>query len=72
MIDEENIHVSYHFVYTTLMNAGITSPRVRKATRKRLTREKLESERKLENKTEEEIEVIVNHEIALEDSHPRG
>ena len=53
------------------MNADITSPRLRKATRKRLTREKLEVEKKLENKTEEEIEVIVNHEIALEDSHPR-
>lgn len=53
------------------MNAGITSPRVRKSTRKRLAREKLEAEKKLENKTEEEIEVIVNHEIALEDSHPR-
>ena len=24
--------VSYYFVYTTLMNAGITSPRIRKAT----------------------------------------
>lgn len=53
------------------MNAGITSPRVRKKTRKRLAREKLEAEKKLENKTEEEIEVIVNHEVALEDSHPR-
>ena len=53
------------------MNAGITSPRVRKATRRRLAREKLEAEKKLENKTDEEIEVIVNHEIALEDSHPR-
>ena len=69
--DEENIDVSYHFVYTTLMNAGLTSPRVRKKTRKRLAKEKLEAEKKLENKTEEEIEVIVNHEIALEDSHPR-
>lgn len=69
--DEENIDISYHFVYTTLMNAGITSPRVRKKTRKRLAREKLEMEKKLEGKTEEEIEVIVNHEVALEDSHPR-
>ena len=54
------------------MNAGITSPRIRKETRKRLAKEKLQKEKKLENKTEEEIEVIVNHEIALEDSHPRG
>ena len=72
LIEEENISVSYHFVYTTLMNVGIVSPRVRKATKRRLAKEKLEKENKLENKTEEEIEVIVNHEVALEDSHPRG
>lgn len=72
MIEDENIDVSYYFVYTTLMSANISSPRIRKATRKRLAREKLEKEKKLENKTEEEIEVIVNHEVALEDSHPRG
>lgn len=54
------------------MNVGIVSPRVRKATKRRLAKEKLEKENKLENKTEEEIEVIVNHEVALEDSHPRG
>ena len=72
LIEEENINVSYHYVYKTLMNAGITSPRVRKATKRRWAKEKIENEKKLENKTEEEIEVIVNHEIALEDSHPRG
>lgn len=54
------------------MAAGITSPRIRKATKRRLAKEKLEKENKLKNKTEEEIEVIVNHEVALEDSHPRG
>ena len=53
------------------MKVGITSPRARKSTKRRLAKEKLETEHKLENKTEEEIEVIVNHEIALEDSHPR-
>lgn len=53
------------------MKAGITSPRVRKATKKRLAKEKLKAEHKLDNKTEEEIDVIVNHEVALEDSHPR-
>lgn len=53
------------------MNAGITSPKVRKATKKRLAKERLKAEHKLDNKTEEEIEVIVNHEVALEDSHPR-
>lgn len=69
---DENIKVSYTCVYTTLMNAGITSPRARKSTKRRLAKEKLQKEKKLKNKTEEEIEVIVNHEVALEDSHPRG
>lgn len=69
---DEDIKVSYTCVYQTLMKAGITSPRIRKNTKRRLAKEKLQAEKKLENKTEEEIEVIVNHEIALEDSHPRG
>jgi transposase len=69
---DENISVSYTCVYQTLMRNGITSPKIRKKTKKRLAKEKLEAEKKLENKTDEEIEVIVNHEVALEDSHPRG
>ncbi len=71
LIEEENIKVSYHCVYTTLMNAGIISPVARKSTKRRIAKEKLLQEKKLENKTEEEIEIIVNHEVALEDSHPR-
>lgn len=70
--NDEGIIVSYTCVYQTLMKAGITSPKIRKNTKKRLAKAKLEAEKKLENKTEEEIEVIVNHEVALEDSHPRG
>ena len=72
LIEEENINVSYTFVYTTLMKNGIRSPKARKATKRRLAKEKLQKEKKLKNKTEEEIEIIVNHEVALEDSHPRG
>ena len=72
LIEVEKIDVSYYFVYTTLMNAGITSPRIRKSTRRALAKKKLQKEKKLENKTDEEIEVIVSHEIALEASHPRG
>ena len=72
LIEEENINVSYTFVYTTLMNKGIRSPKARKSTPKRLAKEKLQREKKLKNKTEEEIEIIVNNEVALEDSHPRG
>ena len=72
LIEEENISVSYTFVYTTLMKNNITSPRARKATKRRLAKERLQKDNKLKNKTEEEIEIIVNHEVAMEDSHPRG
>ena len=72
LLEVESIHVSYSCVYSTLMNAGFISPKVRKATKRRLAKEKLEKEKNIENKTEEEIEVIINHEVALEDSHPRG
>ena len=71
LIEEENIKVSYNFVYTTLMTAGIRSPRIRKATRRRLAKEKLEKEKKLENKTEEEIEVIVNQLYAEKRNYKR-
>lgn len=54
------------------MNKGIRSPKARKVTKRRLAKEKLQIEKKLENKTEEEIEIVVNNEVALEDSHPRG
>ena len=54
------------------MENGIRSPKARKETKRRLAKERLQKEKKLKNKTEEEIEVIVNNEVALEDSHPRG
>lgn len=72
LVEVENINVSYNFVYETLMNAGIPSPRIRKATKRKLAKERLAKEKKLQDKTEEEIEAIINNEIALEDSHPRG
>ena len=72
LLDEENIHVSYSFVYSTLMKNGFCSPKATKSTKRRLLKEKLLNEKKLQNKTQDEIEIIVNHEMALEDSHPRG
>lgn len=54
------------------MNAGITSPRIRKATKRAIAKEKLINEEKLKNKSENEIERIIDHEVALENSHPRG
>lgn len=70
--DHENINVSYTFVYSTLMKNGFCSPNARKSTKRIFLKEKLQSEKKLNNKTDNEIETIINHEIALADSHPRG
>lgn len=72
MIEEENINVSYNFVYTTLMKNGIRSPKIRKITKRKLAKEKLLKEKKLSNKSPKDIETIITHEVALEDSHPRG
>lgn len=70
--EEEKIKLSYKFIYKTLTNAGIVSPNARKKTKKEAKKKELLESKKLNDKAEEEIEIIVNHEIALEDSHPRG
>ena len=72
LLEVENIHVSYTFVYTTLMKNGFSSPKARKATKRRIIKERLLDEKKLQNKSDDESEIIVNHEVALENSHPRG
>ena len=70
---DENIDVSYDFIYKNLSKEGILSPKARKKTRKEFAKQKLLKEKKINNDmSNEEIEIIVNHEIALEDSHPRG
>lgn len=68
----ENIKVSYDFVYKHLTYSGILSPKARMKTKKEFKKQQLLKEKKIENKTEEEIEILINHEIALEDAHPRG
>ena len=69
---DENIDVSYDFIYKNLSKEGILSPKARKKTRKEFAKQKLLKEKKINNDmSNEEIEIIVNHEIALEDSHPR-
>ena len=70
---DENIDVSYDFIYKNLSKEGILSPKARKKTKREFTKQKLLKEKKINNDmSNEEIEIIVNHEIALEDSHPRG
>lgn len=54
--EEEEIKVSYSAVYKALRGANIYSPKIRKATKKRLKKEQLEKQKLLKNKTNEEIE----------------
>lgn len=69
--EEENIKVSYNYVYNLLTSNGIISPAAEKRTRKEFKKQQLIKEKKLQEVTEEEIEIIVKREIALEDAHPR-
>lgn len=69
---KENITVSYDFIYKHLTKAGILSPKARKKTKRDFAKKKLLAEKKINlTMNDEQIENIVNHEIALEDSHPR-
>lgn len=69
---KENIFVSYKFIYNTLTKEGILSPKARKKTKREYAKNKLLEEKKINlNMSEEQINTIVNHEVALEDSHPR-
>lgn len=71
--EEENIKVSYNFIYKTLNKEGILSPKARKKTKREYAKQKLLKEKRINlAMSEEKINEIVNHEIALEDSHPRG
>ena len=70
---DENIIVSYKFIYNTLYKEGILSPKARKKTKRKFAKQKLLQEKKINTSmSEEQINEIINHEIALEDSHPRG
>ena len=51
---------------------GILSPKARKKTKREYAKTKLLEEKKINlAMSEEQINTIVNHEVALEDSHPR-
>ena len=70
--EEEKIKVSYDFVYKTLTKAGILSPKARKKTKREFKKKQLLKEKKINlAMSEETIEEVVNHELALSDSHPR-
>lgn len=70
---KENIYVSYDFIYKHLTKAGFISPKARRKTKRKFIKKQLLKEKKINNEmSNEQIDVIINHEIGLEDSHPRG
>lgn len=69
----ENINVSYKFIYNTLSKEGILSPKARKKTKREFAKQKLLNEKKINlTMSNEQIESVVSHEISLDSSHPRG
>ena len=69
---KEGIKVSYKFTYKTLTNAGILSPKARKKTKREYAKKKLLEQKKINLvMSDEQIKTAIDHEIALEDSHPR-
>lgn len=69
----EDIDVSYAFIHKTLTTAGILSPKARKKTKREYVKQKLLHEKKINlAMSDEQIKTIVSHEVALENSHPRG
>ena len=69
--ERENINVSYNFIYKSLTTNGIYSPKIRKATRKKLKKAELLLKKDNQNKSKKELETMINHLMDLEDSHPR-
>ena len=68
----ENIKVSYSFIHKILTNNGFISPKARRRTKREFKQKELLKSKIINNNmSDEEINIIVNHEIALEDSHPR-
>lgn len=70
---KENIFVSYKFIYNVLTKEGILSPKAKKRTKREFAKQKLLKEKKIDLAMNDVlINTIINHEINLEDSHPRG
>lgn len=70
---DENINVSYDFIYKTLSKEGILSPKARRKTKREFAKRKLLEQKKINLAMDDEkINNLINHEIALEDSHPRS
>lgn len=67
----EQIKVSYFYIYNLLTKHGYNSPKIQKRTKRKRRIEKAKLDKINKDKSIEEITEIVNHQIALEDAHPR-
>ena len=71
--NNENMDVSYNFIYKTWTRNGLRSPKARKQTKREYAKKKLLQEKKINlAMSHEQMETIIDHEVSLEDSHPRG
>ncbi len=68
---EYDINVSSSYIYKTLMKNDLLSPRARKITKRKYVKKQLLEKKKLNDKTEDEINEIIDNTISLEFSHPR-
>ena len=72
MLEEyEDINVSYKFLYNLLMRNDFKSPKIQKRTKRRIKKEELLTEKRYLKMEENELSVVVDHQIRLEDAHPR-
>lgn len=69
LLENENIDVSYCFIYNILMKDNIISPKIQRKTRKSLAIAKIKEKNK--NLSEKEVEEKYNNELELYESHPR-
>ena len=60
--EEENIHVSYKFIYNLLKKEGILSPKARKKTKRNFKKQQLLKEKKINlSMSEKQINNIISH-----------
>ena len=69
--DRENINVSYNFIYKLLTKNGIYSPKIRKKTKRNLKRIELLAKKENQKKSKKDIEVMISHQLKIEEAHPR-
>ena len=70
--EKENIKVSYSCIYNILKKADILSPYAQRKTKKAAKKKELLKQKVITEETDNnDVEIIVNREISLEDSHPR-